>query len=432
MSYKRTLAITWLALLYSAMFYLQFSHRILLDFSSFYQAALAITQHMNPYQVLTTTFPPIGKKLPTNLNPPSVLWLLQPLVCISYTKGLMLWSAMSTFCGIQAANITYAALKKHAPGFTLAKIDFWIIYFSLFCVFMNTAIGQVGAFIFFFALKGYDAIEHKKQIQAGLYWGIIAAFKFFPLLLLVYALLRRQWATATILVLSFTALTLAPLIFYGQNLYINYFIIIKKVFWYGDSWNASLFGYLFRLFIDANDRMQPVAWLRHITLGLSMVVGLGYLRTSQNLIKQQHDFTAFCLTLVTMLLLSPLGWLYYFQLLLPAGLLIWHHINRTTDATSKSLIIGFMALALLNTPIVYITSLHMTTLIPVLTFYSCHFYGLVLAFIFLSQSDSLIPAKAVQLDDTGLMNTTLLIIIILGVLLPSYYIAVEFFKDLRF
>lgn len=424
--YFRIFAIMVLVTLYSILFYLQYTHRILIDFSSLYFGSESLSKGINPYRVLTTSFFPLQKKLPTNLNPPCVLWLFRTFVPLGYYKALVLWTSFSMVAGIKAASITYKILKQNKQ-FSIQKFDYWLIYFSLYPVFMNTVVSQIGFFLAFFILQGYDYAQRGKQWHAGFLWGIISAFKLFPLLLIIYAYFNRQNIIILMMLLCFITLSLLPLIDYYAVLYQHYYHILHRVLWYGDNWNASIYGYIFRIFVNPNQaHLADLVTIKIVYIFIFILVLAGYIWRSKKFIEQKNELAAFNLTLISMLLLSPLGWLYYFPILLLPAYHLW---NKIQDGYNKIGIVYYLttyfALALLACPLIYIMSLYMPQISTRLTLFSAHFYGLLLLAI--AQT---VPAKASRpsyaYKDVLLFNRVLLFILIWGVLVLGYYIISTF------
>lgn len=423
-----------LVLLYTTLFYLQYKHYILIDFSSLYFAAEALSKGQNPYQVLSTTFFPIQKQLPTNLNPPFVLWVAQILLPLGYGRALIAWNLLCLTAAFKTAAISYDLLqekgkfvvqhppqqkgsqKKNAEQ-TLSKQDYYLIFFALYPVFMNTAICQFGFFLSFFVLAGYQYANQNKTLRAGFCWGFIATLKLFPLLLLFYCYLTQQKKLLTIFILSFLCLSATPYFIYGNELYEHYHFILQRMLWFGDNWNASLYGLLFRVFADpVHSKMADVLSIK-ATYSLLFLTGLAlYFFRARRYVLAKDNHSAFYLTLAMMLFLSPLGWLYYFPLLILPCFSLWNDLQSGFGRIRlKDLLLTYFSFFLLCSPIVYVTASSMTTLLSKITVFSCHFYGLLLLIIRL-----FFPAKAgepsYQKQDLILFNKILLGIIAWGLL----------------
>lgn len=410
-----------LTLMYLGLYYYQFTLQILIDYTSFYEASKALKLGINPYQVLSTTFTSIPKKIPTNLNPPAVLWALQPFTYLPYKLGLAIWDVLSLMAQIVAAQIAYQQLRQSKKN-PVSVFNYWLVVFALFPIIMNTTIAQVGAFIAFFVYLGYQQWQKERYIWAGILWGIISAFKLFPLLLILYPITFKQYKTVISFLLSFIVLSLIPLHMTTMDTYINYALLVKKVFWYGDNWNASFYGYLFRLFVDGNNIYQNITWLK-LTYVISLLLlssfTFYYCRLSVRSAQSQDSQHLFNVLIITMLWLSPFGWLYYFQLLLLPGLSLYETIKKPQPYAIITL--SNLSFFMLLTPIVYVTATHFQSWLSCISYYSCHFYGLTLLLYLTIKTQNTSNSTHVQIIDIDL-DKRLTFMLFIGLTVPYYYL----------
>jgi alpha-1,2-mannosyltransferase len=236
---------------YIILFYLIFTHQYRLDFSSLYSACQALCSHENPYRVLFTTYFPIVKKLPANLNPPFVLWLFTPFTKLNYDTAVIVWSILSFVLGLIGAGIAFNYafskdfLKKN-------KLYLYLIYLASFATIIDTAIAQLGALLLFLIMSGYHFYRQHNDYAAGILWGVAISIKLFPALLFFYALIQKRYRVCAGLAMVFLLSLLITFLIYGPPIYHHYFSMMRRVLWYGDSWNASIYGMIFRLFIDTS------------------------------------------------------------------------------------------------------------------------------------------------------------------------------------
>lgn len=366
-----------IVLIYSLLFYFIFHFQYKLDFSSFYSACEALKNGINPYQVLTTTYLPEAKKLSANLNPPIVLLLFSPFIKLSFLKAAFLWLLLSISLSLVALRCLFIlAFTKESYVEERGKLYFF--YFSFFSTLINIAILQLGFLLFFFLMLGYAAFLEKKEGLAGFLWGGAAAIKLFPALLFFYLIKERRFKVFTSMLVSFLSLSAIPALFYGIELYQQYYAMLARVMWYGNSWNASFYGYLFRLFIDSRQKSQSLLPIEfNFFLCFLVIVFVYYTKLKPTLVDKTTNINhqGFCLTLIIMLLLSPFGWLYYFSpILFPLALNLTFVLK---NKTKKGLYCWFLTLFLLNFPIDYVNAWDMS-FIGRVGFYSFYFYGLLL------------------------------------------------------
>lgn len=359
----------FLLVIYAILFSIIYSSDSRLDFLSFYSSFDALNKEQNPYQLISTPInTPFPGLIPANLNPPILFFFLSPLMLFDYYTSLTIWNLFSIILGILGArkvfyySFSLSFIKKN--GYYL-----YLIYLLCLPTLMNLGIAQIGSFLLYFLIYGYDFYIKKQDIKAGIFWGIIAAIKLFPALLLLFLIFQKRYFAFLIMFLTLLGLTLVPVIIYGSHIYHDYISMMHQVVWYGKSWNGSLLGMLYRLFIN-NLELPTILFLY---LFLAVLILIYYVAKIVQLKKIHATYHAFCLTAVIMLYLSPFAWLYYFSILLIPLTFIWVSLqNKMTK------IIMIAVIILINLPINNIPLIDMDSLISRLSYGSFLFYGLTL------------------------------------------------------
>ena len=386
---------------YTLLFYLVFTHQYRLDFSPFYSASQAFFQGDNPYQVLFTNYFPTVKKLSVNLNPPFVLWLFRPFSILPYDVAVVIWSILSFVSGLIGAGIAFyyafPTLRHQRPYWVL-----YVLYLTSYATLMNTMIAQVGTWILFFVMAGYHFYKTNRDGYAGVLWGLLIAIKLFPGLLFFYVLIERRYRVFIIMLTCVLLLSMLPILVGGFAIYSHYFSMLSRVLWYGDSWNASLYGYIFRLFVDGK---QHLLIAKIVYVPCFFAVMAGYIRSLLFFQRSTHiasEHQGFCLTIVCMLLLSPFGWLYYFPLLTFPLAVLWVRI-----LTKQRLFVWLTAWFFINFPMDYVRATNMSSMISKLGIYSFHFYGLIILLYLIMtmhhQHKNEIPSQRLQSDVTKIL-----------------------------
>ena len=159
------------------------------------------------------------------------------------------------------------------------------------------------------------------------------SLKIFVGLFLLFFLVRRRWRLLFWFIGTFTLLSLLPLWFFGIDAYKNYITILSSVTWYAASWNASFLGFFTRIFGGSENiplfNLPAVAQtLARICSGL-FILWLAWLAwpRAQESSTDRFDL-GFSLTITGMLLISPLGWMYYFPALLIPAVVAWRMVRR--------------------------------------------------------------------------------------------------------
>lgn len=377
-AWKSFLAVL-LASFYGVLFYLMFSSDQLLDFHSFYISSQTLAEGGNPYQILSTIYFPTEKWVPANLNPPIVLCLLNPLTNLNYYAALIIWIVFSFILGLIGVKIafSYAFSSEY-----IRKNGFYLYFFFLlsFPILMNVGLGQIGLILLFFIMSGYQLYRRKRDYLTGILWGILIAIKFFPALLLVYAFVQKRYRVCLVMLGVFLLLSLFPLAVYGTKVYSEYFSMMSQINWYGKSWNASVFGLIYRLLnTEAEQNWGLTKLIYGVLFAAFFILYLIKIIQIENL-KIKHQ--SFALTLVMMLFLSPFGWLYYFPLLVFPLSLTWT-ISLSKKQFSKLKLAWLFCLFFINIPINNIPLTMMHSLVGKLSYYSFSFYGLLILLYFM-------------------------------------------------
>jgi len=271
----------------------------------------------------------LGEQLPgrvnENLNPPVVSLLFLPLahldqrsayylfVLPQFLLALFVWRRFITHM-----FGTHPALK---PAATLALAGF-------FPVMAGMMIGQVGLLLFTLLLLGWMALEKGNDRQAALWLGLALLLKLFVGLVFIWLALSRRWRVlfgASALYVAGMALTLA---YFGLEEHKAWLQAVKAMPFVAMTWNASLDGLIYRYLGGG-----PVMAIFNMPILAFFIRSMAIVVTAMLLIwlaRRPHSFAlGFALCLPLMLLLTPLGWIYYFPALLLAGCLLWRETGVT-------------------------------------------------------------------------------------------------------
>ncbi|MBA2657793.1 MAG: DUF2029 domain-containing protein [Tatlockia sp.] len=411
--------IAFLCMIYILLLYLVFAYYRVVDFTPFYISTKALIYGVNPY--------PISESIPANLNPPFFLCIFYPLGLLNYQTAMIIASLLSVTLGLIGARIAffYAFSEQFRQKY---KLILYLLYFSFFPVLMDTSIVQVGALLFFFIMVGYHFYLQKNDSMAGLFWGFIIALKLFPALLLFYVIKQRRYRVFLIMIATVLICMLLPLGLFGAIIYKQYTSMLALIYWYGDSWNASIYGYLFRLMMDLKHPGQNLAPVQGLYLLLFSILLIVYFFTMGpkeiNVKTCQLNHQPFCLTLAMMILLSPFGWLYYFSLLIFPLLLTGLTVFQGKAKTLIPKIIWVVCFCLINYPLAYVVGKQMSGFIEKISFFSFYFYGLILLNSLLIHRQKLagehsLPIAEIQHDEyTPRFLMALLISIAFGLIVP--------------
>lgn len=291
---------------------------------------------------VTISFPIPAKEkacLHPNLNPPIFSIIVLPLSLLDYSTACWIFSISSLLCGAWALLLILRQHQEKSNNLHLSlnyAIVATLAFYSYFPVFATISYGQVSLFLLLLLTNSWIALRNHDQSRGGFWLGVAASIKPFIGLFFIALLVSKNWRAAMTFTISCISLFLIGGLIVGFHTYNDYLMIPSNITWYSTNWNASFFGFFSRLFGGG----EGISWINipSITQAASMtccliiifiIIKLN-LRTSFN----QHNLTLksdimFLITIPAMIIMSPLGWLYYFPLLLIPTIIMLSHIEKT-------------------------------------------------------------------------------------------------------
>jgi len=271
------------------------------DYGSFWASGKAANAGLDPYAVHPGTFrsPGTGHMHP-NLNPPVSLLLFAPLARLDpqATLTALWWGGLILYAGIVVLT-----LRRHNRQDALL-LGAWAL--ALPALWDGLRLGQVYVLLFAGVALVWYLMEEGRPALAAVAIGCLAAFK--PNLLLWPALLfvaghRRM---AMIAALSFAGLSALPVLFFGPEIYVQWLEMLLSdvggrsgyfanvtVVAIGVRAGSHLLGGLFAALVLAwaalEARRQPISATQVSVLGIGAAI-----------------------------LVSPVAWMHYLLLLVPA------------------------------------------------------------------------------------------------------------------
>jgi hypothetical protein len=262
-----------------------------------------------------------------NLNPPFFGVLTRPLGYLDPGTAWWVWGVLSLLSFGAALWLIWHADSRLPPPW-YAPALFVIGAFAYFPVSANFLYGQMGFFIFLPITLSWRALRAGREQAGGAWLGLAVGLKPFTGLLLPLLLLNGRWratlAAAGSLALNLIAGGLAG----GFDAYVEYTRALGSVTWFGASWNASFQGFFMRILGGAeNTPWMDLPWLAMgltVCFNLTVIAILAWLAWRSR--RQHPEFSAdlvFATALPAMLLVSPLGWLYYMPVLILSAWVLW-------------------------------------------------------------------------------------------------------------
>ncbi len=271
-------------------------------------------------------------KLGGNLNPPFFTLISFPLAYLSYAHALLLWTLLSVMVGALGILLLQQKLDAQASSLGCALLVL-IGLFSYYPSFLNLQFGQLSLLLLPLLVCGWRAARQKKTMSAAIYLALASSLKPFIGLFLFYFLMRKEWRGLCAFLLTLFGCGLIAALFFGFDSYVTYYHTCQQIKWAACNWNVSIYGFLLRL-VGGNESniallLLPVpdliTILYPLLAGIFLVAVIQFLRPTFDIpanAKQKIDLD-FSIIITAMLLLSPLGWLYYFPLLSIPLLILW-------------------------------------------------------------------------------------------------------------
>lgn len=342
----------------------------------------------------------------TDLSTPLMLLMFMPLGMVSYAHSFWLWNLLSILAGLISVFFISRIYYPNNNAFLLVAIAF----FLYFPTFLSVSLGQVSLLLLLLLVVIWLAARSNKETLAGLLLGFAISLKIFFGLFLLLFLLRARWRLLLTSLVTMVSVFIATSLVFGESVYLEYVHVIKHVSWYTCNYNASLLSFFSRLFGILPEKNIPLFYWPVVgncllLVSLLLVLGMFYwlIRHNSNQINQKQQFDMqYSLAIVVMLLLSPLGWVYYFSFLVLPIICIWciskqsYYVNGIR--LSLSVVILFSSLPqALRFPVAIYQS-------PDILFWSAsYFYSLVLLagiFTFMKLKETAVITREVVLIPT--------------------------------
>lgn len=299
----------------------------------------------------------LGGEIPClgpNLNPPVFMLLMQPLARLPYKLAWWIWAGLSIVC---LAWTAWSVSAFTSPSSRINCLP-WLAAMLAFSPGMaNFELGQLGWLLTLMLARSWLALRRGHTSAAGLWLGAAIALKPFlaPFLLGLW-LIKEPRALRTTLATT-TVLTLLGVIAFGAQASFDYLAMARHVSWTATNWNGSWTGFFDRVFIGLPQSNWPAnqslsrtlaAAFSLITLGITIWILRRHERGSHE--PSDSADTLFATMTPAALLISPLGWLYYFPALI-LSFVISHKQTRQTPGSELWKLAPALPVALAMIPV---------------------------------------------------------------------------------
>jgi len=297
------------------------------DFFTFYESMRFYFSGQNIYSPILIENDKLHSILTKygNLNPPFFTILLLPLYFFNYANALEIWTLLSLLSLFISIHIILNQFKHFQPHRLIITAGFLIYIVNS----ESISYGQVSNFILLLIAGSWVLGRTHKDVSAGILIALACAIKLFCGLFLIYFLVVHRFKLFFSAVITGILIFLITLYLFGIKSYISYLNTLQHVSWYAESWSVSFKSFIMRIFSPTENNFAlfnfpHLAQFLIIFLSISLVVWL--IKTWSELTtlrdrKLSFD-CGFSLVILSMLLLSPLGWTYYFNIFIIPYLLL--------------------------------------------------------------------------------------------------------------
>ena len=293
----------------------------------------------------------LGFNGPPNFHPPFNALLFLPFSFLSYQTAYVILGVISLILLLMINQLVVRGLELNNEWF-LNFTCFTLCWYPFISCLGN---GQSSMIIAACLIGGWFCLRLKKEYIAGFLFAIATLMKLFPGLVLLYLLILKQWRTFFATVSFIVVGLIVTTIIVGLDDMLTYVMIIvaRDIDDYrGYVLNHSIGGIVSRLFGKQMGWFEPLVELPHIASLLIILLSIGILvytilKLREMAAKKELSDYAFGLTLVTMLLLSPITWSHIFPvLILPMGLLLREYIEDSSPARLRLLLLILFCVSL--------------------------------------------------------------------------------------
>jgi hypothetical protein len=249
-------------------------------------------------------------------QPTAVTALFLPFALLPAHVALAAWVVLSLLA--LADTLRIVVRETGWPVLSLGSLAALVSLFAWAPTAALVITAQLGLLIAWPVARAWRAARRGEWTRAGWWVGFASGLKPFLLLLLPWLAARRQWAAAARAIVGLGLLAVAGMGLFGPGAYIACFQQFGDVTWHGHYMNASIWGLLDRAL--AGFRVySPIVEARWVAPPMWLLLGiLVLMMTFRHFVRASADVDRdTALVLAAALLVSPLGWVYYFWLLVP-------------------------------------------------------------------------------------------------------------------
>jgi hypothetical protein len=277
-----------------------------------------------------------------NLNPPVFMVFMRPLLALPYGQAWWTWASVSSLCVVLSAWLMAGHWVRHTGTQALWTLWGSAALFLFYPTLANFTLGQVGTVLLLLMTLAWRLAHLNRLLQAGCVLGLAISLKPFLGTLLLALMLALQWRALAATLVTMMCLAGVGAWAYGLDAYLQYLQVAKNITWTASNWNGSWYGWFDRYFISKAGADWPesmgFSWQLATAFALATLMAAGAgIRTAMRKSPADTWNAVFALGLPATLLVSPLGWVYYFPILGLSGVIAWSHAQRNAPESPAKL-----------------------------------------------------------------------------------------------
>jgi hypothetical protein len=279
------------------------------DFGRFYYSAWNAARGLPMYGPTPATPSEIAPGVQVellNMNPPHFQALIWPLTLLPVSSAYGVWVAVNLVAAVWAIAQVSSTLA------TKPSLKWILIGLVAAPTLATTVTGQLTGLLMALATWMWLDIRAGRWTRAAIAIGIGWSVKLFLVPLVLYLVAKRQWRAAAVSLACGLGCFAAGIVVYGVGPHVEWLRALRSASWAWEPMNASMFAPFARLSAQAdlaNGRV-PLVVPSGVLAGLCALIVLtaGMIAAARDDRSDRSVLTV----LLTCVLASPLGWVYYF------------------------------------------------------------------------------------------------------------------------
>jgi Glycosyltransferase family 87 len=285
------------------------------DFHAFYRSvAFQVRGTGSLYQLDQIQTNPLSA---TYKYPPIFALFFAPLTLLTFVPALIVWRALNLALLVGTALLLLRIYQVRLRSWAGAGL--LLLLFNLRPLADTLNYGQLDILLLLLLVAGLQALERRRDLQVGVWIGVAAALKIYPIYMLGLALVRQRWRALPGAALALIVLGALSVLAFGWPLHAVFLREVLPASGGGTAWveNQTFNGFLNRLLSPQQVGLAPDGG--GVVLLATYAWALGLTLLTMWLTRPAGGLRAdigYGLWIVAMLLVLPSAWMHYEALLL--------------------------------------------------------------------------------------------------------------------